>query len=80
MNNKVYLLWFHTKGDEDEEDAILIGVYESEPAAGLAIERLKDKRGFIDFPQGFRIYSRELGEDSWTEGFFVHEGGADTDL
>jgi len=69
MSNKVHLLWFHTEHDEDEENAILIGVYDSEAAAKLAIERLKNKPGFVDYPQGFRIYSRQLGQDSWTEGF-----------
>jgi len=69
MSNEVYLLWFHTEGEEDEDNALLIGVYDSETAARLAIERLKNKPGFVDFPQGFRIYPRELGQDSWTEGF-----------
>jgi len=69
MSNKVHLLWFHTEDDTDEDDALLIGVYDSETAAQLAIERLKNKPGFVDYPQGFRIYSRELGQDSWTEGF-----------
>ena len=69
MTNNVHLLWFHTEDDEDEENALLIGVYESERDAKLAVDRLKDKPGFIDYPQGFRIHSRRLGQDSWTEGF-----------
>jgi len=65
----VYLLWFLPDGDEVEDDALLIGVYESEPAAKAAIERLRMKPGFIDHPERFRIYPRKLGQDSWTEGF-----------
>lgn len=69
MDDKVYMLWFHPEPDEDQEDGLLIGIYGSESSASAAIERLKDKPGFIDFPKGFRIYSREIGRDSWTEGF-----------
>jgi hypothetical protein len=65
----VYLLWYVSEDDLDEENALLIGVYESETAAQSAIERLKSKRGFRDYPEGFQIHSHELGKDSWTEGF-----------
>lgn len=70
MGNKVYLLWFVPEGEEIEDTGILIGVYDSEAAAQAAIERLRHKRGFVDYPQGFQIHSRELGQDSWTDGFF----------
>lgn len=67
-SNRVYLLWFvrEQQGDDIE---LLIGVYDSESAAKVAIERLRDKPGFVDFPDGFQIHWRELGLDSWTEGF-----------
>ena len=38
-------------------------------SANAAIERLKKKPGFVDFPEGFQIHRRELGLDSWTGGF-----------
>ena len=60
---KVHLLWFVQQDDE-----ILIGVSETE-SANNAIERLKSKPGFLDFPQAFEIHSYELGKDHWTEGF-----------
>ena len=69
MSRNVYMLWFHPKNDPDEDDGLLIGVYESEADAVAAIERVKNKPGFVDDPGGFRIYPRELGKDSWTEGF-----------
>jgi len=69
MSENVYMLWFYSEGEDDEENALLIGVCDSEPAAKAAIERLRNKPGFVDYAQGFRIYSRELGKDSWTEGF-----------
>ena len=71
MGKKVYLLWFVPEGEEDEDTGglILIGVYDSETAAQAALERLRHKPGFVDYPQGFQIHSRELGQDSWTEGF-----------
>ena len=70
MNDIIHLLWFVPKDDEDEEQATLIGIYTSEAEAQAAIRRLRGKPGFVDSPQGFRIYPRELNEDTWTEGFF----------
>jgi len=67
MSNMVHLLWFRREG-LDEAD-ILIGAYSSEEQAKAAIERLRNKEGFVDFPQGFEIYSRELDRDSWVKGF-----------
>jgi homoserine kinase type II len=67
MSNMVYLLWFKREG-LDEAD-IFVGAYSSEAQAKAAIERLQNKNGFADFPQGFEIYPRELDHDSWVEGF-----------
>jgi hypothetical protein len=70
--NTVYLLWFEKEGPEGEEDTeLFIGVYSSEAAAKAAIERLKGKRGFAEFPEGFQIYDHQLDRDGWTEGYFV---------
>jgi homoserine kinase type II len=66
---KVYLLWFVSESDKEDDDGLLIGVYESESSATAAIERLRTKPGFVDYPLGFQIHPRELGQDSWTEGF-----------
>lgn len=73
MSNKVHLLWFVPDGGEREDSGLLIGVYDSEPAAKAAIERLRNKPGFVGYPQGFQIHERELGQDSWTEGFVREE-------
>jgi hypothetical protein len=66
---KIYLLWFVPQDDRDEENSLLIGVYASERDAKEAIDRLRTKPGFVDHPLGFQIHGRNLGEDSWTEGF-----------
>lgn len=68
MAKNVYLLWFLSKKDSDD-DALLIGVYETEDDAERAISRLRQMPGFIDAPTGFQIHTRELGQDSWKEGF-----------
>ncbi len=74
MSVKVYLLWFipEDKREREEDDGLLVGVYESEVAAGAAIERLRSKPGFVDYPKGFEIHSRELNQDGWVEGF-IHD-------
>ena len=67
----VHLLWFVQEFEQEEDTELLIGVYESEAAANAAIGRLKEKRGFRDFPQGFQVASYEVNKDHWTEGFVM---------
>ena len=56
MSNVVQLLWFVKEVPEGEEDIeLLIGVYSSKDEAKAAIERAKDQKGFIDYPQDFRF-------------------------
>jgi hypothetical protein len=69
MGMKVYLFWFIPQEHREDDDGLLIGVYESDAAAKAAIERLRGKPGFVEYPEGFEIHSRELNLDSWTEGF-----------
>lgn len=74
MNEIVHLLWFVKEMPEGEEDIeLLIGVYSSEAEARAAIERVKDKRGFADFREGFQICPYELNRDHWTEGFIMED-------
>lgn len=68
MNDKAYVLWF-AKGSETEDAELLIGLYRTPEDAKAAIERLKGKPGFVDFPQGFTMVEYELNVDHWAEGF-----------
>jgi hypothetical protein len=47
----------------------LVGVYSSIDRARAAIRELRDRQGFIDYPECWRIYKRTLDRDSWTKGF-----------
>lgn len=67
--NTVWLLWFEQEHRGEEDTELLIGVYRTEEAAKVAIDRLKDQPGFRNHPQGFYVYERILDMDSWTEGF-----------
>ncbi len=69
MRDTVYLLWFVRERTEGEDTELLIGVYSTEQDAKAAIERLKDKPGFVRHPHGFQIHDRILDKDGWTEGF-----------
>lgn len=69
MASEVYLLWFVAKDDEEDDNGLLIGVYQTESSAKSAIERLRTKPGFVNYPEGFQIHKRELDCDSWSEGF-----------
>jgi hypothetical protein len=68
-NRRVQLVWFVQERDAAPDIELLIGVYDTEADARAAIERLKNKPGFADFPEGFQIHWRELGKDSWDDGF-----------
>lgn len=69
LNDKVYLLWLVQESVQGEDTELLIGVYRTEEDARAAIERLKNKPGFVRYPDGFQIHDRTVGEDSWIEGF-----------
>ena len=69
MNNIVYGLWFVQEFADAEDIELLIGIYETEADAKAAIEQVKDKRGFVDFPQGFEIHPYRLGQTGWLDGF-----------
>ena len=71
MSEQVQILWFVQEREECDDIELLIGVYETKEAAEAAIDRLRNKRGFVDFPEGFLIEGYELGKDNWTEGFFI---------
>jgi hypothetical protein len=63
------LLWFVKKNEDGEDAELLIGVYSGETEAMAAIERLKGRAGFAEFPQGFEIHPYEIDHDPWIEGF-----------
>ena len=72
MADEVYLLWFVKEMPEGEDDIeLLIGVYSSNDQAMAAIERVKHKPGFADFPQGFEVCPYSLDSDHWTYGFVL---------
>ena len=62
----VHLLW-HVHNDDEK----LIGVYASNADAVAAKERLKQKPGFVNAPEGFQIVEYELNQDHCTEGYIV---------
>jgi hypothetical protein len=72
--NEVHLLWFVREMPEGIEDIeLLIGVYSSNREAKAAVERLKDRPGFVEFQEGFQIHPSQLDDDHWTEGFTLDE-------
>jgi hypothetical protein len=71
MTDVVHLLWFAREMPEEDDIELLIGVYSSNDEARAAIERMKDKPGFADFPQGFEVCSYSLDSDHWTDGFVL---------
>ena len=70
MSDTVYMLWFELE-QKREDSKLFIGAYSSESEAKAAIERIKGEKGFVNFPEGFRIYPYKLNEDHWRDGFVV---------
>ena len=56
------------KGTADENDK-KIGTYDSYQLAKDAINRIKDKPGFIDYPNDFYIDEYIIDKDYWTDCF-----------
>ncbi|NUF49909.1 DUF7336 domain-containing protein [Gilliamella sp. ESL0250] len=69
MQRLVYFLYHVRYEDADDEDVKLIGIYSSHEQAELAIEQLKNKPGFIDYPDDFQITENVLNQDGWVDGF-----------
>ena len=69
MAEPVYLLWFVKEREDQCDTELLIGVYATEADAQLVIERLKNKPGFVNFPQGFQIHRAEVGQTGWEDGY-----------
>lgn len=71
----VFVLW-HCRTDEQGCDHDkLLGVYSTEEKAKQALEFLRDKPGFRDYPDGFEVADATLDRTSLLEGFVtVHPG------
>ena len=73
----VYALWYVREWEQGEDTELLIGIYKTEADVDSAIARLRDKPGFIRYPEGFQIEPYVLGEDHWKEGFARMAGDVD---
>jgi hypothetical protein len=72
VSEVVHLLWFVKEMPEGQEDVeLLIGVYSSEAEAKSAIERVKNRHGFVAHQGGFQISPYPLNRDHWAEGFII---------
>lgn len=64
----VYLL-MHLRADAEDEDLKTIGIYSSQEAAESAIQALRSRTGFVDYPDGFSIGRYEVNKTFWADGF-----------
>lgn len=75
---KVWLVWHidDSAQTDEEEHEKLIGAYSSEEFARDAIKRLRDKPGFCDYPERWKIDDWDLDQDEWLDGFVTVRHGA----
>jgi homoserine kinase type II len=67
--NTVFDLWY-VRGYSNREDTELhIGVFSAQEKAQAAIEQLRQKPGFQEWPDGFEIHEIALDHVTWPEGF-----------
>jgi hypothetical protein len=71
--DSVVLLWHVHEMPDGQDDEKLIGVYRNEDDARAAIDRLRDKPGFRELPEGFMCETHPLNRDGWTEGYVLAE-------
>jgi hypothetical protein len=65
----VFDLWYVREYPDRDDTQLHIGIYRTHEDASAAVERLQDKPGFRDWPEGFHIHEVTLNRDGWTEGF-----------
>lgn len=65
----VFMASHERESPEGHDDLKIIGIFETAAQAHAAIESLRDKEGFRDYPEGFEVSELELGQVGWTEGF-----------
>ena len=67
IGQSVYLVQHHSKNNSAATK--IVGVFATEKQAQLAVEQLKTKVGFRDYPDGFSIEKYPLGQIQWQSGF-----------
>ncbi len=76
MTTLFVLLHYDHVDAEDDAPEKVIGAYSTEANAQAAIDRLRDKPGFKDFPERWLVAEYRLDVDSdWTDGFMVVRPG-----
>src|SRR5579862_6466000 len=70
----IYDLWFTREYECCEDTELHIGIYALEQDALAAIDRLRDKPGFRDYPDGFEAHATPLGRIGWECGFVTTFG------
>jgi hypothetical protein len=64
----VYLLW-HQHDPDDDDTAMLLGVYSTGELAETRIASARLKPGFRRFPDAFCISEYTVDKDEWVAGF-----------
>lgn len=70
----VYDLWFTREHEGREDTELHIGIYGARADAEAAIDTLKAKPGFCDYPEGFEAHEVELGHTGCRYGFVTTIG------
>lgn len=71
----VWMLHHVHEFEDGHEDVKLIGLYTSMDLAQNALDKVKDKPGFKELPDGFEISECRLNQLEWPEGFITLQPG-----
>jgi hypothetical protein len=71
----IYVLWHFRTDEQGCDHDKMLGVFSTRDKAQQALDFLRDKSGFKDYPDGFEILSGAMDEYGLKEGFItVHPG------
>lgn len=70
----LYSLYFTREYDHRQDTELSIGIYSSREEAEAIVERLQNKPGFNEYPEGFAIHETRVGLTGWVEGFITTYG------
>jgi hypothetical protein len=65
----VHVLWHRCTDDDGRDHELMLGIYSTQQKAEQALDLLRNKQGFRDYPDGFEIQDATIDRTYMTEGF-----------
>lgn len=70
----VHVLWHRCTDEEGRDHELMLGIYSTQQKAAQALDLVRNKPGFLDYPDGFEIQDATIDRTYMTEGFIFAWG------